>query len=249
MGPKLAGKVVLITGAGRRVGATTGRLLHAHGACVAIHYRKSAMEAESLTASLNRSRPDSAIALQADLLDPVSSGRLVEACVDSFGKLNALVCNASSFFGTPLGQIDEQDWRDLMGTNLKAPLFLSQAAATQLRASHGAVVNVTDIHADRPLKGFPLYCAAKAGLAGLTRALALELAPEVTVNAVAPGPILWPEDGTFNAKDRVAIIDHTLLKRCGEPLDVARAVLFFLADAPFVTGQILAIDGGRTVHL
>jgi pteridine reductase len=249
MRPNLAGKAVLVTGGSRRIGAEIARFLHAHGAAIAIHYRSSRTEAESLAASFNEARPASGIALGADLLDIASSGRLVESCIGAFGRLDGLICNASSFFATPIGQITEEHWLDLVGTNLKAPLFLSQAAAIPLRASRGAIVNITDIHADRPLKGFPVYCAAKAGLSGLTRALAAELAPDVRVNAVAPGPILWPHDDTFDAAARAAIVDHTLMKRCGDPMDIAQAVLFFMAESPFVTGQILAIDGGRTAYL
>lgn len=249
MQANLAGKVVLVTGGGRRIGAEIARLLHAHGAATVVHFRSSRIEAESLVASLNAARPDSALALSADLLDVPSMEKLVEGCMAAFGRLDALVCNASSFLATPLGSITEEDWLNLIGTNLKAPLFLSQAAARPLRVSRGAIVNITDIHADQPLKGFPVYCAAKAGLAGLTRALALELAPEVRVNAIAPGPILWPHDDTFDPAARAEIVDDTLLKRCGEPMDIARAVLFFLSDGPFITGQVLAVDGGRSAHL
>jgi pteridine reductase len=160
-----------------------------------------------------------------------------------------LINNASSFFPTPLGTIDSAAWDDLIGSNLKAPLFLTQAAAPYLKAAHGAVVNITDIHAERPLAGYPVYCAAKAGLLGLTRALAVELAPEVRVNAVAPGPILWPEDGAFDGRTRDQIVSHTLLKRSGAPQDIARAVRYLLQDASYVTGQVINVDGGRTAHL
>ncbi|MEO8410157.1 MAG: SDR family oxidoreductase, partial [Propionivibrio sp.] len=159
------------------------------------------------------------------------------------------VNNASSFFPTPLGSIDAAAWDDLVGTNVKAPLFLSQAAAPHLRAARGAVVNITDIHAERPLAGYPLYCAAKAGLLGLTRALAIELAPQVRVNAVAPGPILWPDDNAFDADARERIVAHTLLERAGSPQDVAGAVCFLLDGANYVTGQVINVDGGRTAHL
>jgi pteridine reductase len=159
------------------------------------------------------------------------------------------VNNASSFFRTPIGTIDAAAWTDLIGSNLKGPLFLSQAAAPGLRARRGAIVNIVDIHAERPLRHYPLYCAAKAGLLGLTRALALELAPEVRVNGVSPGAVDWPEDGQFPPAERAAIIDHTLLRRIGTPADIARTVHFLLLDAPYVTGQILAVDGGRSAHL
>ena len=245
----LKDKVVLITGAARRVGAEIARALHAEGASLALHYRSSADAAKTLVAELNAARPGSALAFQADLLDIGHLPRLVEETVKHYGRLDALVNNASSFHATLIGNIVERDWDDLIGTNLKAPLFLSQAAAPHLAAARGAIVNITDIHDERPLKNFPLYCAAKAGLSGLTRALALELGPHVRVNAIAPGPILWPEDGSFDAAAQAHVVSRTLLKRCGDPADIARTVLFLIADAPFVTGQVLAVDGGRSVVL
>jgi pteridine reductase len=242
--------VVLVTGAARRVGAEIARALHAAGACVAIHYRASAAEAAALAATLNEARAESAVTFAADLLDMAALPRLVESVVARFGRLDALVNNASSFYATKVGAVDTAAWDDLMGTNLKAPLFLSQAAAPHLEQSGGCIVNITDIHAERPLKGYPLYCAAKAGLLGLTRALALELGPRVRVNAVAPGPIEWPQnDHDFPAANRVAIIEHTLLKRVGSPADIAQAVKFLIFDAPYVTGQVINVDGGRTAHL
>ena len=249
MNPGLEGKVVLITGAARRVGAEIARVLHAEGANLALHHRSSAQAAKALVAALNAARPGSVLAFQADLLETDHLPRLVEETVRHWGRLDALVNNASSFHATPVGAIDERQWDDLVGTNFKAPLFLAQAAAPHLARARGAIVNITDIHAERPLKNYPLYCAAKAGLAGLTRALALELGPQVRVNAVAPGPILWPEDGSFDAAAQAQVVSRTLLKRCGEPIDIARTVLFLLADAPYVTGQILAVDGGRSVFL
>lgn len=243
------GKTVLVTGAARRVGSAIARELHAAGARVMLHYRSAAADAEALAAALNAQRPDSASCLQADLLDIDRLPSLVADTLARFGRLDALVNNASSFFPTPLGGITAADWDDLVGSNLKAPLFLTQAAAPALRAARGAVVNITDIHAERPLAGYPLYCAAKAGLLGLTRALAVELAPEVRVNAVAPGPILWPEDGQFPSPERRDIVAHTLLKREGSPQDIARAVRFLLADAAYVTGQVINVDGGRSAHL
>jgi pteridine reductase len=244
--------VILITGAAKRVGAEIARTLHAAGACVVLHYHASAAEAAALAAELNAARPASAICAQANLCDSAEAPRLVEFAIEQFGRLDALVNNASAFYATPLGSIDEETWQDLIGSNLKGPLFLSQAAAEHLKATHGAIVNITDIHAERPLKNFPLYCAAKAGLLGLTRALALELAPEVRVNAVAPGPIEWPEGkaaGDFDAAARSSIISRTLLQRQGSPTDIARAVRFLLFDAPYVTGQVINVDGGRSVYL
>jgi pteridine reductase len=246
--------VVLVTGAARRVGAEIARALHAAGACVAIHYRSSVADADRLAAELNAARPDeggeSAASFAADLLDIDALPRLVEAVVAHFGRLDALVNNASSFCATKVGAIDTAAWDDLMGSNLRAPLFLSQAAAPHLDRSGGCIVNITDIHAERPLKGYPVYCAAKAGLLGLTRALALELGPRVRVNAVAPGPIEWPQnEHDFPPAMRAAIIEHTLLKRVGSPADIAQAVKYLVFDAPYVTGQVINVDGGRTAHL
>ena len=245
----MIGKTVLITGAAKRVGCSIARELHAAGANIVVHYRLAAEAAETLVGELNALRADSAACFQTDLLDHTALPGLVDYALHRFARLDALVNNASSFFPTPLAAIDQAAWDDLIGSNLKAPLFLTQAAAPYLKAAHGAVVNITDIHAERPLAGFPLYCAAKAGLLGLTRALAIELAPEVRVNAVAPGPILWPEDASFDPSARDHIIDHTLLKRSGSPQDIARTVHFLLNDAPYVTGQVINVDGGRTAHL
>lgn len=241
--------VVLITGAARRVGAAIAKMLHDKGALVALHTRQSVDEANALAAQLNAMRANSAMVVTADLLDMPSLSALVDTVVEHFGRLDGLVCNASSFFATPLGQITEGDWQDLVGSNFKAPLFLAQAAAPYLQATGGALVNITDIHAERPLAGYPLYAAAKGALLTLTRALAIEMAPQVRVNAVAPGPILWPEDEQFSQKDREAIVGHTLLKRSGTPEDVARTVCFLMLDAPYITGQVINVDGGRSAHL
>ena len=248
----MIGKTVLITGAARRVGRAIALELHAAGANVLLHYRKAADDARALAGELNAQRPGSAFCQAADLLDLGALSALVDVTLEQFGRLDALVNNASSFFATPLGQIDLAAWDDLIGSNLRAPLFLAQAAAPHLRATRGAVVNITDIHAERPLATYPLYCAAKAGLLGLTRALAIELAPEVRVNAVAPGPILWPDadaPGRFAPQAQEHIIAHTLLKREGRPDDIARTVRFLLDDAPYVTGQVINVDGGRSAHL
>ncbi|MBK8525163.1 MAG: pteridine reductase [Betaproteobacteria bacterium] len=244
----LQGKVVLVTGSARRVGSAIVRQLHQAGASVALHYRAATAEAEALAAELNAGRPGSAITLQADLLDISLLPVLVTNVLTHFGRLDGLVNNASSFFPTAIGQIDEMAWDDLVGSNFKAPLFLSQAAAPALRASGGAIVNITDIHAERPLQGYPLYSAAKGALLTLTRALAVELAPDVRVNAVAPGPILWPDDGQFDDPERVDIVRHTLLKREGAPEDIAGAVAYLLSAA-YVTGQVINVDGGRTAYL
>jgi pteridine reductase len=243
------GKTVLVTGAAKRVGCAIARELHAAGANIMIHYRSARLEAHALAAEFNARRPASAACGQADLLAIETLPGLVAATLERFGRLDALVNNASSFFATPLATIDLAAWDDLIGSTLKAPLFLAQAAAPQLRAARGALVNITDIHAERPLAGYPLYCAAKAGLLGLTRALAIELAPEVRVNAVAPGAILWPDDSDFDDAGRAAIVAHTLLKRTGSPQDIARAVRFLLAEATYMTGQVINVDGGRSAHL
>ena len=243
-------RVVLITGGARRVGAAICRELHAAGARIMLHFRSSATEARALQAELNAQRPDSVAIVQANLLHMAHLPTLVQETVTHFGRLDVLVNNASSFFPTPVGEITEAHWDDLVGTNLKTPLFLSQAAAPHLRRAEGCIGNIIDIHAERPMKGHLVYNAAKGGLLALTRSLARELGPEVRVNGVAPGPILWPEEEAWSDQlARQRIVGTTLLKRAGEPLDVARAVRFLVADAPYVTGQVIAVDGGRSVHL
>lgn len=244
------GKTALITGGAKRVGAASARLLHAAGANLMIHYRSSATEARALQAELNAIRPESVALIQADLLDIGGLPSLVNRTVATFGGLDVLLNNASSFYPTPVGTIGEEDWIDLMGSNLKAPLFLSQAAAPELKKRRGCIINITDIHAERPMKNYVVYSIAKAGLVGLTKSLARELAPEVRVNAVAPGPIMWPEDdANFDEVSRQRIISHTMLKRAGDPTDIALAVRFFAMDTHFVTGQVLAVDGGRSAKL
>lgn len=240
---------MLITGGAKRVGATICRRLHAAGANLMIHFRASAGDARLLQAELTELRPGSVALIQSDLLDVAKLPSLVEQTVHTFGRLDALVNNASSFHATPVGSISVDDWNDLVGTNLKAPLFLAQAAAPALRRTQGSIVNIVDIHAERPLKDFVVYSVAKAGLVGLTRSLARELAPDIRVNAVAPGPILWPEDGTFDEVSRQRIISRTPLKREGSPDDIAKAAHYLIADAPYVTGETLNVDGGRHVVL
>jgi len=243
-------QVVLITGGAKRVGAAICRSLHAAGANLMVHYRSSSAEAHALQEELNAIRPDSVALTRADILKLSSLPSLVNDTVERFGRLDVLVNNASSFYATPVGEVTEQAWEDLLGTNLKAPLFLSQAAAPHLRRSHGCIVNIVDIHAERPLKTYLVYNAAKGGLVTLTRSLARELGPDVRVNAVAPGAIMWPEDGEWQDEvSRQRIISSSLLKRVGEPEDIARAVNFLVNDAPYITGQILAVDGGRNVHI
>lgn len=243
-------KVILITGGAKRVGAAICRELHAHGAQLMIHYKTSATEARALQAELNLLRANSVAIIQGDLLNVAVLPSLVSETVKHFGKLDALINNASTYFPTDLGQINEDNWHDLIGSNLKAPVFLVQAAAPELRKNHGCVINITDMHIERPKKGYIVYSVAKAGLVTLTKSLAQELSPEVRVNAVAPGPVQWPENNPqFDEVYRQRVINQTLLKRVGEPEDVAKAVKFLIYDAPFVTGHVLAVDGGRSLNL
>ena len=241
---------VLITGAARRIGAAIARRLHAAGSRVVIHCNRSRAEADRLAGELNGARAASCAVVQGDLLDISAYERIVAQATQAFGRLDALVNNASSFHPTAFGEIGPAQWDDLVGSNLRAPLFLAQAAAPALKKARGAIVNLVDIHAERPLPGYLVYSVAKAGLAGLTRALAIELAPDVRVNGVAPGAILWPEGGEhFADAERTRITAQTPLARAGDPGDVAGAVKYLLFDAPFVTGQILAVDGGRGITL
>ena len=237
-----------MTGGARRVGAAIARALHGAGARVLLHYRDSEAEAAKLAAELNALREGSAATVKAELLAPIAPKALVAAALERFGRLDLLVNNASSFFPVPVGEIEVSHWEELIGSNLRAPLFLSQEAAPQLARNKGAIVNIVDIHAERPLKGYPVYSIAKAGLAALTRSLALELAPDVRVNGVAPGAIAWPEDGQFDPEERKRIVASTPLGRVGTPEDIAQAV-HFLACAPYVSGQIIAVDGGRSIYL
>src|SRR6185436_13548270 len=246
----MAEKVALITGGARRVGAAVCRSLHAAGLDLMVHYRSSGDDARAMQAELNAVRAESVALVQADLLNVSSLPSMVNDTVRQFGRLDVLINNASSYYPTPVGEVGEGEWEDLMGTNLKTPLFLSQAAAPHLKRNHGCIVNIVDIHADRPMRNYLVYSVAKGGLLALTRALASELGPEVRVNGVSPGVILWPEDERWS--DEVArqrIIHTTLLKRVGEPEDIARTVRFLIYDAPYITGQVIAVDGGRSIHL
>ena len=242
----LDGKVALITGSARRIGAAIASSVHQSGASVAIHYRESAVEAAALAQRLNAQRPNSAAIFKADLVNVAGLPELVAEIVNWHGQLDILVNNASSFYPTPPGEITEAQWDDLIGSNLKAPLFLSQAAFPELYKTHGAIVNIVDIHAQRPLRNHAVYGAAKAGLAMLTRSLAKDLAPEVRVNGVSPGAILWPED-ELSETAKESILGQIPLERAGNPDDVAACVLFLLRDAAYVTGQIIAVDGGRSI--
>jgi pteridine reductase len=246
----MQGKTVLVTGGAKRVGAAITRRLHAAGANIIIHYRNSINDALALCLELNESRKDSAQCVHADLVEVTELKPMVEEAIKCFGRLDALINNASSFYATPLAAIDESQWLDLVGTNLKAPLYLSQAAAEELRRCNGCIVNIADIHAERPMQGHLLYNVAKSGLVALTKSLAQELAPQVRVNAVAPGVIVWPEGEAWqDAEQRKRIVAHTLLKREGEPDDIAKAVQFLIADAPYITGQVIAVDGGRSINI
>jgi pteridine reductase len=248
MDDSLAGKAALVTGGARRVGAAIARRLHAAGAAVLIHYRDSEVDATRLASALNAARPKSAAKVKAELLAPVAPRALVSAALESFGRLDLVVNNASSFFPVAVGAMEPSHWEELIGSNLRAPLFIAQQAAAELAKNDGSIINIVDIHAERPLKGYALYSIAKAGLAAMTRSLALELAPRVRVNGVAPGAIAWPEDGQFPDPERARILATTPLARIGSPEDVARAV-HFLACAPYVTGQIVAVDGGRSIFI
>lgn len=236
--------VVLVTGAARRIGATIARTLHAAGHDLALHCRHSRAELDALVAELERVRPHSTLALQADLADADALPALIETTVARFGRLDGLVNNASAFRPTPLGAITTADWDDLFAANARAPLFLAQAAAPHLAARHGAIVNLVDLYAERPLAQHAVYTMAKAALAALTRALALDLAPEVRVNGVAPGAILWPDAGK-PAGECERLVAATPLRRSGTPEEIASAVLWLLRDATFTTGQVLRVDGGR----
>ncbi|MBK1621197.1 pteridine reductase [Lamprobacter modestohalophilus] len=243
----LQGKVVLITGAAHRIGARIARLLHAEGAHLSLHYHQSREAAEALQQSLERERKGSVQLVQADLCDIAGLTTLVAEVEAYHGRLDVLVNNASSFYPTPLEEATETQWDNLLGSNLKGPFFLTRAAAPLLRQRCGAVINLVDIHSQRPLKSHPIYSIAKAGNAMMVKTLARELGPEVRVNGISPGAILWPEQGLSDAtKDE--ILSRTALGRAGTPDDIARTLLFLVRDADYITGQIIAVDGGRTLQ-
>lgn len=240
--------VALITGAAKRIGAAIARVLHAAGYDLALHYRHSRTEMDALCVELETVRSDSTCAIQAELDDVERVPELVGKCMERFGRLDALVNNASTFYPTSIGSVTPAQWHELFASNAQAPFFLAQAAAPHLKSSQGSIVNIVDIYAERPLPGHPVYSMAKAALAAMTQALALELGPKVRVNAVAPGAVLWPDAGKDYA-DRQKLIERTPLRRSGAPEDVATAVLFLLRDAKFTTGQILKVDGGRSLAI
>lgn len=241
-------KTALITGASRRIGAVIAHTLHQAGMNIIIHYRNSSDEAEALAASLNAQRENSCMIVRADLHNTAALPELAKKAHDYWGRLDVLINNASSFYPTHVGKMTETHWDDLMGSNLKAPLFLSQAAVPYLKTVSGSIVNIVDVHAFRPMKNHTIYCAAKAGLAMMTQSLAKELGPEIRVNGVAPGAIMWPES-ELDAATQQDILSRTALKRSGMPEDIAAAVLFLVRDAHYITGQILPVDGGRSINI
>ncbi len=242
----LTHKVALITGAAHRIGAEMACQLHRAGMNIALHYRNSKENAEALAQRLNSERPNSVVLIQADLLDTKSLPKVIRDAANPWQRLDVLINNASTFYPTEIGSASEADWDDLIGSNLKAPFFLSQAATGELKKQQGCIINIVDIHSQRPMKGYPIYSAAKAGLAMLTMSLARELGPEIRVNGIAPGAILWPEhEMDDNTKDE--ILNRTALKRQGSPSDIARTALFLIKDADYISGQIINVDGGRTL--
>lgn len=239
-------KVTMITGAARRIGAELVRHLHQSGINIVLHYRSSEKDATALADKLNAQRPDSVKLLQGDLKEYAKVPNLIKQAVSLFGNIDVLINNASSFYPTDLNEVNEEIWEDLVGVNLKAPLFLTQAIAPHLKKSKGCIINIVDIHADRPLKDYPVYCIAKAGLVMLTKSMARELAPEVRVNGIAPGAIMWPEVQHYEGMHQ-EIISRTALKREGSPKDLTDTALFLINQANYITGQIIAVDGGRTL--
>lgn len=243
-GHTLSGRTVLVTGGARRLGAAIATAFHGAGANVVIHYRGSRAEAEQLAASLGENRPGTVALAQGDLLDTAALPGLVERAAATFGGLDVLVNNASSFYATPIGEITSAHWDELVGSNLKAPLFLSQAAAPWLKQRGGLIINLVDIHARRPLAKHPVYSIAKAGLEMLTYALARELGPEIRVNGIAPGAILWPEAGVTES-EQAATVASIPLGRTGDPADIAACALYLAREGCYVNGQVIAVDGGR----
>lgn len=245
----LVGKVALITGAARRIGAEVARVLHHQGMNIVLHYNASEEEALKLCQQLNQIRPHSVAALRADLQETESEHILVRNAIKIWNRLDVLVNNASRFYRTEMGKVTDYAWDDLVGSNLKAPFFLAQAVAPALAEQQGVIVNIGDIHGIRPLRDYSVYCISKSGLLMMTKVLAKELAPLVRVNSVAPGSIVWPEgDNILSDKMKQKIVEHTLLQRSGHPEDIANAVLFFVRDANYITGQLLCVDGGRILN-
>jgi pteridine reductase len=243
----LDGKVALVTGSARRIGAEIVRHLHAAGATVVVHYRSSAADAQALQAELNQQRARSCFLLAGDLLAVEQLPDMVSRVIEQAGRLDILVNNASGFYPVALGEVTEQNWNELLGTNMKVPLFMAQAAMAELTKNQGCIINMVDVHAYRPLAGHAVYSAAKAGLLMLTQALAKELGPAVRVNGVAPGAILWPEQA-MSESQQDELLSKTALKRIGDPENIARTVLFLVRDADYITGQVIPVDGGRLLN-
>ncbi|NOR80326.1 MAG: pteridine reductase [Methyloprofundus sp.] len=242
-----AKKNILMTGGAKRVGAHCVRYLHAQGYNILLHYRASTEAAEALADELNNQRPDSVRIYQADLHDIVALQALAGVASLAWGGIDALINNASAFYATDMAEVTEEQWGDLLGSNLKSPFFLIQALMPILKSKKGCVVNIVDIHAERGLEGFPVYSIAKAGLAALTKILAKELAPQIRVNAVAPGAIMWPEQDEMSQQQKQEIQAKVALQRTGEPDDIAKAIYFLINDAEYITGQVITVDGGRTL--
>lgn len=242
----LSGKVVLITGGAKRIGACLAESLHAAGMQVIVHYRSSADKAHQLQEKLNARREQSCILMQCDLLQTNKLKPLIDECVRQAGRLDVLINNASAFYPTPIGETDQRQWDTLLDSNLKAPFFLSQAAAPQLRKTRGCIINLVDIYAERPLGDHAAYCASKAGLLSLTRSFAQQLAPHVRVNGISPGAILWPEN-QHNDIAQQRLLSRVPLKRTGRPQDIAETALFLIRSSPYITGHIIPVDGGRTI--
>jgi pteridine reductase len=241
-------RTALLTGAARRIGAATARALHARGCRVLLHYHGSEDAAHALAGELNRERPGSVDTLRADLTTEGGPAALAAAVKERTDSLDVLVNNASRFYPTRPGQATAEAWNDLMGSNLRGPFFLTEALLPELRAANGTIVNILDIHAERPMPNHSVYCMAKAGLSMMTRSLALDLGPDIRVNGVAPGAIMWPEqEPTDSVKE--SILRRVALRRLGHPEDIAGAVVYLALDAPYVTGQILAVDGGRSLYV
>ena len=238
----------LVTGAAARIGASIASRLHERGCDLVLHYNSNRSGAERLAAELNEVRPGSVASLQADLSTPSGVDKLAGGVRSAFARLDVLVNNASRFYPTPIGESQPWQWEDLLNSNLRGPWFLVQALLAELQASGGSIVNIIDVHAQRPMRDHSVYCISKAGLAMMTKALARELGPAVRVNGVSPGAILWPESEPAEAEKR-SILGRTALGRLGEPADIASAVVYLALDAPYVTGQILAVDGGRSLNI
>lgn len=239
-------KCILITGGAKRIGAAIVRLLHSQGMNIIIHYNNSSKEAIDLQNELNDIRENSIGLCSGNLANHDDCELIFNEALKIFGRIDALINNASNFFPTPIESATESQWDEIMAINLKAPFFLSKLCASQIKLHKGDIINLIDIYADRPLHNHPIYIAAKAGLAALTKSLAQDLGPEIRVNGIAPGAILWPESGGTE-EDKKNILSKTPIKKLGSPEDIASTALFFLRDAPFITGQIISVDGGRSV--